>query len=102
MRMTPIARVSSTLKNAGRNSQRVIHHGMIPATKNGATTKKIAEPKIALVFRMTGSHPIALLAVPTPYRSLNLRKFSSQQTQFWQAHRQLTVAVHSRTRAAEA
>src|SRR5262249_44365654 len=80
MRMTPIARVSSTLKNAGRNSQRVIHHGTTPAAKNGATTKKIAEPKIAIIFRMTGSYTISLLALQTAVQgpSQLLKRLRSQ------------------------
>src|SRR5262249_40556391 len=35
---------------AGRMSQCVIHQGMMAAARNGATTKKMAEPKMALVF----------------------------------------------------
>src|SRR5215831_9009815 len=48
--------------------------------KMGATTKKIAEPKIALIFRMTGSYPISLLALQTASqgRSQLLQRVRSQ------------------------
>src|SRR5262249_3222372 len=52
MNSTPIARVTCSPNNAGPNSQRVIHHGMSPASTHGATTKKSAEPKTAVAFCM--------------------------------------------------
>src|SRR5215207_3684313 len=45
-----MTRVNSRPKNGGRNSQRVIDHGMSPANTQGATTKKKAEPRMAIVF----------------------------------------------------
>jgi hypothetical protein len=44
--------VTSRPKNAGRNSQPVICHGINPASTNGATTKKRALPKTAFTFCM--------------------------------------------------
>jgi hypothetical protein len=52
--ISPMARVSSKPKKAGRNSQCVIHHGTNPASTKGATTKNRAEPKMAIAFD-TGS-----------------------------------------------
>ena len=52
--ISPMARVSSKPKKAGRNSQSVIDHGTNPASTKGATTKKSAEPRTAIVLH---GHP---------------------------------------------
>src|SRR6185369_5779110 len=48
--ITPMTRVNSRPKNGGRSSQRVIDHWMSSANVQGATTKKKAEPRMAIVF----------------------------------------------------
>src|SRR4030095_9137931 len=47
--IAPIPRVSSRPRNGGRRCQPVIDHGTSPASVNGATTKKPAEPRTAMV-----------------------------------------------------
>src|SRR5579862_9107428 len=47
--IAPMPRVSSRPRNGGRSCQPVIDHGTSPANVNGATTKKTAEPRTALV-----------------------------------------------------
>src|SRR6202049_1120567 len=47
--IAPMPRVSSRPRNGGRSCQPVIHHGTSPASVNGATTKKTAEPRTAMV-----------------------------------------------------
>src|SRR5262245_23344700 len=49
-RIRPRRRVSCVLRNAGCNSQPVIHHGTSTAATTGAITKKTAEPKTACRF----------------------------------------------------
>src|SRR4029079_19727518 len=48
-------RVSSRPRNGGGSCQPVIDHGTSPANVNGATTKKTAEPRTAMV-RCTEGH----------------------------------------------
>src|SRR5579862_4769771 len=47
--IAPMPRVSSRPRNGGRSCQPVIDHGTSPANVNGATTKKTAEPRTAMV-----------------------------------------------------
>src|SRR5688572_23157321 len=47
--IAPMLRVSSRPRNGGWSCQPVINHGTSPASVHGATTKKTAEPRTALV-----------------------------------------------------
>src|SRR5262245_23878874 len=47
--IAPRPRVSSRPRNGGWSCQPVIHHGTSPASVHGATTKKTAEPRTAMV-----------------------------------------------------
>src|SRR5215831_4033408 len=47
--IAPMPRVSSRPRNGGRSCQPVIDHGTSPASVHGATTKKTAEPRTAMV-----------------------------------------------------
>src|SRR6187455_167589 len=47
--IAPMPRVSSRPRNGGWSCQPVIDHGTSPATVHGATTKKTAEPRTAMV-----------------------------------------------------
>src|SRR5262249_56343150 len=67
----PTARVACRSKNGGRNSQRVIHHEMSPAKTVGATTKKRAEPRMAIVIvrlRLRRSRGVGSLCDPSILR----------------------------------
>src|SRR4051794_21132235 len=47
--IAPMPRVSSRPRNGGWSCQPVIDHGTSPASVHGATTKKTAEPRTAMV-----------------------------------------------------
>src|SRR5205823_3329256 len=64
----PTARVACRSKNGGRNSQRVIHHGMSPASTLGAATKKRAEPRMAIVIVRLHARELGAAAPARPTR----------------------------------
>src|SRR4029079_9487174 len=73
----PSMRDTSVPRNAGRNSQCVIHHGNTPASVSGTTTKNSPEPKIATGFCMPKFSPPQGLdkAGPAGNSSQNMKVF---------------------------
>ena len=68
----PMTRVNFRPKNGGRSSQRVIDHGMSPANVQGATTKKKAEPRMAIGFCTAApQHSGMVRPQLTDYRSIH-------------------------------
>jgi len=62
--IAPMPRVSSRPRNGGRSCQPVIDHGTSPASVHGATTKKTAEPRTAMV-RCTAVPDTRCEVIPT-------------------------------------
>src|SRR5690349_5670694 len=79
MRRAPTERAPSRPKKAGLNSQRVIDHGISPASTHGATIKNSAEPKTALTLCMVppdafaGGAEIAALTIIKRLRTASIR-----------------------------
>src|SRR5262247_3940091 len=63
--IAPRPRVSSRPRNGGWSCQPVIDHGTSPASVHGATTKKTAEPRTAIVRSMAVPDTRVCELIPT-------------------------------------
>src|SRR4051794_26747819 len=87
----PASRKNDNPNKAGLSCQREIHHGTKPATKPGATTRKIADPMIAESFSMPSYNQV--FRVRTTKKRIRAR--ATRHTQVRATTRRSTSAYRS-------